>query len=115
MEKKQLNEIICSFETYFISRLCRSINKKCKELTTKIVGNDDDEPINDEANIDKEKSNKNDKKEYDDDNTGENETDDEEEEPMQDNHNDNDQPNVSKITIKEDVIDDDVQGNLIFL
>ncbi|CAF3073874.1 unnamed protein product [Rotaria sp. Silwood2] len=32
--KKQLNEIICSFETYFISRLCRSINKKRKELTT---------------------------------------------------------------------------------
>ncbi|CAF4728142.1 unnamed protein product, partial [Rotaria sp. Silwood2] len=57
----------------------------------------------------------NDEKEYDDDNTGENETDDEEEEPMQDNHNDNDQPNVLKITIREDVIDDDVQGNLIFL
>ncbi|CAF3608228.1 unnamed protein product [Rotaria sp. Silwood1] len=32
--EKQLNEIICSFETYFIPRLCRSINKKRKELTT---------------------------------------------------------------------------------
>ncbi|CAF4022192.1 unnamed protein product, partial [Rotaria sordida] len=32
--KKQLNEIIRSFEIYFIPRLCRSINKKRKELTT---------------------------------------------------------------------------------
>ncbi|CAF2782684.1 unnamed protein product [Rotaria sp. Silwood2] len=32
--KKQLNEIMRSFETYFIPRLCRSINKKRKELTT---------------------------------------------------------------------------------
>ncbi|CAF1185064.1 unnamed protein product [Adineta steineri] len=32
--KKQLNEILRSFETYFIPRLCRAINKKRKELTT---------------------------------------------------------------------------------
>ena len=32
--RKQLNEIIRSFEIYFIPRLCRSINKKRKELTT---------------------------------------------------------------------------------
>ncbi|CAF3734394.1 unnamed protein product [Adineta steineri] len=32
--KKQLNEVLRSFETYFIPRLCRAINKKRKELTT---------------------------------------------------------------------------------
>jgi len=41
---------------------------------------DDDEPINGEANVAKEKSNRNDEKEYDDDgDTGENEADEEEE------------------------------------
>ncbi len=139
--KKQLNEILHSFETYFIPRLCRSINKKRKELTTsgllrsanirdKITINDsndkdnqqetvekdndddddddeDDEPIRGEANAAKEKENRNDEKEYnDDDDIGENETDDEEE-AIQDNQDENDQPNVSKITIKEDIIDDD--------
>ncbi|CAF1565979.1 unnamed protein product [Rotaria sordida] len=98
MEKKQLNEIICSFETYFISRLCRSINKKRKELTTsallrsahiQLAEKDDDE---------------------DDEQINENETDDEE--TMQDNQDENDQTNTSKITIKEDFIDD-VPGNLI--
>jgi DNA-directed RNA polymerase I subunit RPA1 len=139
--KKQLNEIIRSFEIYFIPRLCRSINKKRKELTTshllrsahirdKITINDsdekndqqeavekdeddeeDDEQVNGEANAVKEKSNRNDEKEYDDDgDIGEHETDDEE--PMQDNQDENDQPDISKINIKEDVIDDDddVQG-----
>lgn len=143
--KKQLNEIVHSFETHFIPRLCRAINKKRKELTTsgllrsanirdKIVINDsgekedqqeraekddddddeDDEQANGEANTVKEKSNRNDEKEYDDDDDmGENDTD--EEEALQENQNDADQPGTSKITIKEDVIDDDddVQGNSI--
>lgn len=95
--KKQLKEILHSFETYFIPRLCRSINKKRKELTTsqllrsanirdKVTVNnsndnnqqetaekddddddDEDEPIRGEANAAKEKENKNDEKEYDDD------------------------------------------------
>ncbi|CAF4157681.1 unnamed protein product, partial [Rotaria sordida] len=106
--KKQLNEIICSFETYFISRLCRSINKKRKELTTTALltsahiqlaekdddDDEDDEQINGEANTAKEKANRNDEKEYDDDdddnnnNNEENETDDEE--TMQDNQDEND-------------------------
>jgi DNA-directed RNA polymerase I subunit RPA1 len=142
--KKQLNEILHSFEIHFIPRLCRSINKKRKELTTsgllrsaqirdKITINhsndkddqqetaekdddDDDEDDggqgNGEANVAKEKANRNDEKEYDDDDDmGENEPEDEEE-PMQD---DNEQSDVSKITIKEDAIDqdDDVQGNFI--
>ncbi|CAM4883139.1 unnamed protein product [Rotaria socialis] len=58
----------------------------------------------------KEKANRNDEKEYDDDddnnnNNEENETD--VEEAIQDNQDQNDQTNTSKITIKEDVIDDD--------
>ncbi|CAF1533384.1 unnamed protein product, partial [Rotaria sordida] len=106
--KKQLNEIIRLFETYFISRLCRSINKKRKELTTTALltsahiqlaekdddDDEDDEQINGEANTAKEKANRNDEKEYDDDdddnnnNNEENETDDEE--TMQDNQDEND-------------------------
>ncbi|CAF4370323.1 unnamed protein product, partial [Rotaria sordida] len=35
------------------------------------------------------------------------------EETIQDNQDENDQTNTSKITIKEDVIDDDVPANLI--
>jgi len=145
--KKQLNEILHSFEIHFIPRLCRSINKKRKELTTsgllrsanirdKITINDtndkdnqqetvekdddddddeNDEHISGEANTAKEKDNRNDEKEYDDDDDdiGENQTDDEE--AIQDNQDENDQPNISKITVKEDIIDDDddVQGNFI--
>ena len=143
--KKQLNEILRSFETYFIPRLCRAINKKRKELTSsgllrsanireKITINDsgekenqheveekddedeeDDEPANGEANAVKEKSNRNDEKEYDDDDDmGENQMDEEEEEEdLQGNPDENDQPNTSKITVKEDFIDDndDVQSN----
>ncbi|CAF2998880.1 unnamed protein product, partial [Rotaria sp. Silwood2] len=109
------DEIIRTFETYFIPRfLSAHIRDKItindsndKDDQQETVGKDDDEPINDEANIAKEKSNRNDEKEYNDDNAGENEADDEEEEPMQDNHNDNEQLNVSKIAIKEDTIDDD--------
>lgn len=135
--KKQLKEILHSFETHFIPRLCRAINKKRRELTTsgllrsanireKITINDtdekqgderkddadddddDDEPTHGEANVMKEKNNRNDQKEYDDgdDEARENETDDEE--PMQE---DNEQEETSKITIKEDLIDaDDVPG-----
>jgi DNA-directed RNA polymerase I subunit RPA1 len=142
--KKQLSEILRSFETQFISRLCRSINKKRKELSTsgllrsahirdKITINDsddkdnqqgdaekddddddddeDDEQGNGEANTAKEKANRNDEKEYDDEDMAENETDDEE--MMQDNQDEDEQPNTSKITIKQDIIDDDdVPGNL---
>ncbi|CAF5152726.1 unnamed protein product [Rotaria magnacalcarata] len=150
--KKQLTEIIRSFETHFIPRLCRAINKKRKELTTsgllrsahirdKVTVNEsndkdeqqelgekddddddeDDEQINGETSTAKEKANRNDEKEYDDDdddddninnNNNENETDDDEE-AIQDNQEENDQTNVSKITIKEDVIDDDIEGNLV--
>ncbi len=76
---------------------------------------DDDEPVRGEANAAKEKDNRNDEKEYDDDDDmGENETDDEE--AIQDNQDENDQPSTSKITIKEDIIDDndDVQGKKIY-
>ncbi|CAF2125894.1 unnamed protein product [Rotaria magnacalcarata] len=147
--KKQLTEIIRSFETHFIPRLCRAINKKRKELTTsgllrsahirdKVTVNEsndkdeqqelgekddddddeDDEQINGETSTAKEKANRNDEKEYDDDdddddninnNNNENETDDDEE-AIQDNQEENDQTNVSKITIKEDVIDDDIEA-----
>ena len=142
--KKQLNEILHSFEIYFIPRLCRAINKKRKELTTsgllrsahirdKITINDsndkddqqetvekdddededDDEQINGEANVAKEKANRNDEQEYDDDgDVGEKESDEEvEEEPIQD------ETEGSKITIKENIIDDDddndVQGKYL--
>lgn len=135
--KKQLNEIIRSFETHFIPRLCRAINKKRKELTTsgllrsahirdKVTINDagekddqqepaekddddedDDEPANGEANVAKEKANRNDEKEYDDDDDEGDEKEADEDDRM---HDDNDQLDASKVAIKEDMIDDDDNG-----
>ena len=135
--RKQLAEIMRSFETYFIPRLCRAINKKRKELTTsgllrsahirdKVTINDgnekedgqetvekendddddddDDEQGNGEANVAKEKAKRNDEQEYDDDEEGKDNESGDEEERMQD---DNEQVEGSKITIKEDLIDDD--------
>ncbi|CAF1124966.1 unnamed protein product [Adineta ricciae] len=135
--RKQLAEIMRSFETYFIPRLCRAINKKRKELTTsgllrsahirdKVTINDgnekedgqetaekendddddddDDEQGNGEANVAKEKAKRNDEQEYDDDEEGKDNESGDDEERM---HDDNEQVEGSKITIKEDLIDDD--------
>ena len=135
--KKQLKEILHSFETHFIPRLCRAINKKRRELTTsgllrsanirdKITINDtdnkegderkdeadddddDDEPTQGEANVMKEKSNRNDQKEYDDDDDEAGENEiDDEEREDEPMQDDNEQMETSKITIKEDLIDGD--------
>ena len=129
--KKHLTEIVRSFENSFIPRLCRSLNKKRKELNTsgllrsaqireKITVNDkeaeereedvhddddddeDDEPTEGEANRDKEKANRNDEKEYDDGEKEEEDHEDEEEEEEAD---------PLKVTVKEDLIDgDDLQA-----
>ena len=123
--KKHLSEILRSFENSFVPRLCRSINKKRKELNTsgllrsaqirdKVTINEDndkedqqnededdgdDEPSSGEANRDKEKANRNDEKEYDDGDVGEDDDDEEEEQ------------DPFKVTVKEDLIDgDDLQA-----
>ncbi|CAF5042760.1 unnamed protein product, partial [Rotaria sp. Silwood1] len=80
--EKQLNEIICSFETYFIPRLCRSINKKRKELTTSALLRSAHIPEKDDDDDDDNNNNNNE----------ENETDDEE--TMQDTQDENDQTNT---------------------
>ncbi len=135
--KKQLNEILHSFEIHFIPRLCRSINKKRKELTTsgllrsanirdKITINDTNDKDNQQETVEKDDDDDDDEndehisgeantaKEKDNRNDEKEYDDDDigenqtdDEEAIQDNQDENDQLNISKITVKEDIIDDD--------
>jgi hypothetical protein len=137
--KKHRNEILRSFETFFVPHLCRAINKKRKELSTsgllrsahirdKQSANDDNDK--DESGMRHDDDNDDDDDDEDDEahteqHTGEanrdkekanrndqREYDDGENDNENDKDDDDDDDMPLKVKIKEDIIDDDdaVQG-----